>query len=72
MKGVICMVLDVAKLRELMVHQGYTVTGLAKTAGVSSVSINQWLNHGKQPRMDTLGRILKALNAPLCDLVKEW
>ena len=66
------MLLDVDKLREAMVSNGLTVKELARTSGVSACAISLWLNHGKQPRMDTLGRILKVLNVPLSDLVKEW
>lgn len=63
------MLLDSDKLRETMVLKGFNVAKLAKAAGVSAVSINQWLNHNKQPRLDTLGRVVNALEVPLGAIV---
>jgi transcriptional regulator with XRE-family HTH domain len=66
------MLLDVDKLRETMVSKGLTVKKLAKASGVSACAIGLWLNRGAQPRMDTLGRILKVLDVPTREIVKEW
>ena len=64
------MLLDVGKMREVMALKGYNVKGLAKASGVSAFSINLWLNHNKQPRLDTLGQVLKALDVPMGAVVK--
>lgn len=66
------MLLDIERLREVMAHRGFTVKGLARTAKVSACSLNLWLNHNGQPRLDTLGRVVKVLDIPINQIVKEW
>ncbi len=64
--------LDSRKLRILMAKQNFNVSTLARAAGVSQAAINKWLNHGPQyPRLDTLGRVAKALDVDIYELVKE-
>ena len=65
------MELDAKKLRRAMAAKDYTVKGLAKAAGVSAGSVNMWLNHGVRPRLDTVGKLSRALGVDICDIVKE-
>lgn len=65
------MELNVKALRRLMAAQGYNVASLARAAGVSAQAVNVWLKHGVSPRMDTLGKLAKALNVDIYDIAKE-
>lgn len=65
------MELDVKALRRAMAARNYTVAGLARAAGVSCPAVNGWLNRGIRPRMDTLGKLARALGVDIFDLVKE-
>ena len=64
------MEIDVKALRRAMAAQGFTVKGLAKAAGVSVPALNNWLNKGRKPRIDTLGKLAKALGCDIYDLAK--
>lgn len=63
--------LDAKKLRRAMAAKDYTVAGLAREAGVSGAAINNWLNHNTRPRMDTLGKLARALDVDIYEIVKE-
>ena len=65
------MELDVKKLRLAMATKCLTVKGLARAAGVSEGAVNLWLNHGTRPRLDTIGKLARALDADIYDLVRE-
>lgn len=58
-------------LRRAIAAKGFTVAGLAREAGVSGAAINNWLNHNTRPRMDTLGKLARALDVDIYEIVKE-
>ena len=64
------MELNTMALRRAMAEKGFTVVGLARAAGVSCPALNGWLNQGRKPRMDTLGKLAKALGVDIYDLAK--
>ena len=65
------MQLDPEKLRNAMMKKGYSLIGLARASGVSAGAIGLWLNGKKQPRMDTLGKVMNALDVDICDLTTK-
>lgn len=65
------MELDVKRLRVLMAEKGFNVKSLARTAGVSACAVNLYVNHGTRPRLDSLGRLAKALGVDVMEIVKE-
>lgn len=65
------MKLDALKLKLAMAERGFTCSLLSEKSGVSMNNINLILNHQRTPRLDTLGKIAKALGVPVMDLVKE-
>lgn len=65
------MEVDVKRLRVLMAEKGFNVASLARVSGLSPCAINLWLNHGVKPRIDSLGKLIKALNVSLDDIMKE-
>lgn len=65
------MKLDPVKLRRIMAAKNLNVSRLAETASLSPTAINNWLNHGTRPRLDTIGRLAKALEVDIFDLTKE-
>ncbi len=65
------MELDAKKLRRAMAAKNYNVAGLARAAGVSGAAVNNWLNHNTRPRMDTVGKLARALGVDIYDIAKE-
>ena len=65
------MELDAEKLKLAMVTQNFNVASLARAAGLSPACVNGYLNHGRRVRLDSLGKLIKALNVSLDDIVKE-
>lgn len=65
------MELDVKRLRVLMAEKGYNVASLARAAGIAACSVNLYVNHGTRPRLDSLGRLAKALGVEVMEIVKE-
>lgn len=65
------MELDVKALRRTIAAKGFTVAGLARAAGVSNPALNGWLNHNKKPRLDTLGKLARALGVDIYEIAKE-
>lgn len=63
--------LDPVKLRRIMAAKNFNVSNLAEAAGLSPTAINNWLNHGTRPRIDTIGRLAKALGVDIFDLTEE-
>ena len=54
-----------------MAAKNFNVSNLAEAAGLSPTAINNWLNHGTRPRIDTIGRLAKALEVDIFDLTEE-
>lgn len=65
------MEIDARKLKLAMIDRGFNVRSFARAAAVSEPGLNNILNHGKQPRFDTLGKLSKALQVPAASLLKE-
>ena len=65
------MKIDVRNLRRAMAAKDFTAAGLAKAAEVAPSSLNNWLNHGTRPRIDTIGRLAKALGVDIYDIAKD-
>lgn len=65
------MELDVRALKLMMAEHAFNIRQLARAAGLSEPGLNNILNRGKQPRIDTLGKLSKALNVPPASLLKE-
>lgn len=65
------MELDVKQVRREMAAKGYNVASLARAAGISTPALNNWLNRGTRPRLDTVGRLARALGVDIYDIAKE-
>ena len=65
------MELDVKALRRTMAAKNFTVAGLAREAGVSCPTLNGWLNHNTRPRLDTLGKLARALGVDIYEIARE-
>ena len=65
------MELDHMKLRRIMATKGFNITTLAEAAGLSPTAIGNWLNHGTRPRLDTIGKLAKALEIDVGELLKD-
>lgn len=57
------------KLLDLIASKGMTQAELADKAGLSRASVNKLLKHGSKPRLDTLGKIAKALGVKPSELL---
>ncbi|ADZ82596.1 helix-turn-helix transcriptional regulator [Cellulosilyticum lentocellum] len=62
---------NVEKLKSLIYNNGFTYTDLSNVSGVSRTSINRIVNNGFIPRPSTVGKLCKALNCKVEDLLKE-
>ena len=65
------MKIDPVKLRRIMAAKNFNVSRLAEAADLSPTAINQWLNHGTRPRLDTIGRLARALEVDIYDIAKD-
>lgn len=65
------MKIDNQKLDMLMATQCLTSEKLSKVTGVSQVSIARFRKGTQQPRPATVGRIAKALNVPVTDIIED-
>jgi len=63
--------LNTKKVRRLMAAKGYNVRTLADAAGLSYPALNGWLTRGVKPRIDTLGKLARALEVDIFDIVAE-
>ena len=59
------------KLKLLIAEKGFSIRSIARAARVSEAALNLWMNHGKSPRLDTLGRVAGALGVPIQTLIVE-
>ena len=64
------MKIDNYKLDVQMAIQGLTSVELSKVTGVSQVSIARFRRGVQQPRPATLGKIARALNVPVTDIIE--
>lgn len=65
------MKIDNQKLDMLMATQCLTSEKLSKVTGVSQVSIARFRKGTQQPRPATVGKIAKALNVPVADIIEN-
>lgn len=65
------MKIDNQKLDMLMATQCLTSEKLSKVTGVSQVSIARFRKGTQQPRPATVGKIAKALNVPVTDIIED-
>lgn len=65
------MKIDNQKLDMLMATQCLTSEMLSKVTGVSQVSIARFRKGTQQPRPATVGKIAKALNVPVTDIIEN-
>ena len=65
------MKLDVKAVRLAMIDKELNITSLSKISGISTATLNLWLNHGTQPRIDKIGKLSAALGLPITALLKE-
>lgn len=65
------MKLDVKQVRRLMAAKEFNVKTLAETSGVSYPALKGWLSCGRRPRMDTLGKLARALDVDIYDIAKD-
>ena len=65
------MKIDRDKLKLLIAEKGFSIRSIARASGVSEAALNLWINHGKSPRLDTLGRIAGVLGVPIQSLIVE-
>lgn len=63
--------LDGLKLKIMIAERGFSIRSFARKSGVSEATLNLWINHGRTPRLDTLGRIAQTLELPLRDLITD-
>lgn len=63
------MKIDRDKLKLLIAEKGFSIRAVARASGVSEAALNLWMNHGKSPRLDTLGRVAGVLGVPIQTLV---
>ena len=65
------MKIDRDKLKLLIAEKGFSIRSIARAARVSEAALNLWMNHGKSPRLDTLGRVAGVLGVPIQALIAE-
>lgn len=65
------MEIDVEKLKLSMMVKGFNVASLSRASGLSPACVNGYLNHGRKARLDSLGKLMKALGVGIHDIVKE-
>ena len=65
------MQVDAKELRRVMAAKDFTIARLARTAGVTTVTVNNLLNHSNKARIDTVGRLARALGVDIYDIAKD-
>ena len=64
------MELDVKRIRLLMAEKRFNVASLARASSISAATINLWLNHGKNARLDKIGALAKTLGVPVTAIIR--
>lgn len=59
------------RIREVLEEKGKTNTWLAEKLGVDPVTVSRYINSHRQPSMETLRAIAKALGVKVKDLIKD-
>lgn len=63
--------LDTKKVRRLMAAKGYNIVGFARVAKVSPSTVTRLIKHGTTVRTDTLGKLARALEVDIFDILAE-
>jgi putative transcriptional regulator len=59
------------RIKELLEERGKTQIWLAEKLGVGTVTISRYVNNHRQPSMETLAEIAKALGVKVKDLIND-
>ncbi len=59
------------RIREVLEEKGKTQTWLADKLGVDFVTISRYVNNHREPSMERLHQIAKALGVKVRDLINE-
>lgn len=65
------MMLDIQKVKLIMMKQCMSKTQLAQRAGISYGTLSFALNHDRQLNFASIGKIAKALDVDPSEIVKE-
>lgn len=60
-----------AMLINLLAEKGLTQATLAEKTGLSRTAVNNMLNHGARPRLDTLGKLARVLGVKPSELLQD-
>ena len=58
-------------LKRMLFEHRKTATELAKSIGVTKVTVSEWVNGKKQPRMEKVDKICEFFNCSRSDLIDE-
>lgn len=62
--------IDIGKIRLERANQGLSISELAKITGINKYTISRLENNKTMPRLDTIGKIAKALGKTIEDFKK--
>ena len=70
-KEELAMMIDVQALHRAMAAKCFTVSGLARAAGVTAVTLNNLLRHSNKARIDTVGKLARALDVDIYTIARQ-
>ena len=59
------------RIREVLEEKNRNQVWLADKLGVDEVTVSRWMNNHRQPSMERLAEIAKALGVKIKDLIKD-
>lgn len=59
------------RIREVLEEKNKNQVWLADKLGVDEVTVSRWMNNHRQPSMERLAEIAKALGVKIKDLIKD-
>lgn len=59
------------RIKEVLEEKGKSQTWLADRLGVDFVTVSRYCNNHREPSMEKLHQIAKALGVKVCDLLNE-
>ncbi len=59
------------RLKELLEKKHKTQVWLSEELGVSTISVNNWVNNKNLPSLETALKICKVLGVKISDLIKQ-
>lgn len=60
------------KLQIAMANAAYSAKELSEKCGISQVTITRITKGVQEARPQTIGKIAKALNVPVTDIIEDW